>query len=42
MNDLRFHIPIRYEIKILSTTEIKFHVKWYFLNSPLSSKIANK
>ena len=29
MNDLKLHIPVRYEIKILSTTEMKFYAKWY-------------
>ena len=24
MNDLKLHIPVRYEIKILTTTEMKF------------------
>ena len=26
-NDLKLHIPVRYEIKMVSTTEMKFYVK---------------
>ena len=26
-DDLKLHIPVRYEIKILSTTEMKFYAK---------------
>ena len=33
-NDLKLYIPVRYEIKILSTTEMKFYVKWYYLDAP--------
>ena len=34
MNNLKLHIPVRYEIEILFTTEMKFYVKWFYLNSP--------
>ena len=42
MNDLKFHVPVRYEIKILSTTEMKFYAKWYYFKVTVRSKIAYK
>ena len=42
VNDLKLYIPVRYEIKIISTTEMKFLCTEILFEFILSSKIANK